>query len=425
MNKFHIKLLVLLLLSTSQVFAGNSLRRFKRTKRSFFSSLFGSDPTTELPPKLLEPIENNVDHPVYLVPNQNDDNVPPSFVPVIPIRYHSTPGGQHFIEVRPLNAGDNGIRNVPTNHWSPVVKKSKPKKPHKKVSSYYTLDLSPTEIAELNQLAKQLGVKDMHDLPPLDEVMILLGTTSKSETIKAVREYASTASGLELIKEYVLSYQPVKRMDNFGNLDNEVVKEDEFDKIEGKSLDFHNQPVYPYPLIGYSQINTLVEIDGSKTTTPAPDVGFFSGLRSWFSFGASTDSPKEATPQNPKLVPHFIIPIRPIQPQDQSNVGNLPLTPYIQDQDPYMMKSQEVDIDDLVSMVVENKSSEAPRMMDDLSKVTGESSNGELKLDDPKRSDVSEEVITTTEKTLALSSNSIQSENKTEKSVSEDPINHL
>ncbi|XP_058123439.1 uncharacterized protein LOC131294569 [Anopheles ziemanni] len=74
------------------------------------------------------------------------------------------------------------------------------------------LNLSPADEAELKRLSKQLGVTDFEHLPPFEDVMALLGTTTSEETIKAIKEYASTPDGLELIKDYVMSYQPAKRV---------------------------------------------------------------------------------------------------------------------------------------------------------------------------------------------------------------------
>ncbi|XP_050074410.1 uncharacterized protein LOC126562041 [Anopheles maculipalpis] len=74
------------------------------------------------------------------------------------------------------------------------------------------LNLSPADERELKRLAKLLGVTDFEHLPPFEDVKALLGTSTSGETIKAIKEYASTPDGLELIKDYVMSYQPAKRI---------------------------------------------------------------------------------------------------------------------------------------------------------------------------------------------------------------------
>ncbi|XP_040158129.1 uncharacterized protein LOC120897360 [Anopheles arabiensis] len=74
------------------------------------------------------------------------------------------------------------------------------------------LNLSPADERELKRLAKLLGVTDFEHLPPFEDVKALLGTSTSAETIKAIKEYASTPDGLELIKDYVMSYQPAKRI---------------------------------------------------------------------------------------------------------------------------------------------------------------------------------------------------------------------
>lgn len=311
----------------------------KRQKR-FFPNFFGGYTSTE-------PSETTVaavaPKPTYFIPGgPNDQNMAPTFIPAVPISYFTAENGQHFIVVKPVPS-DNGpaySNNIP------VVKKSK-RPPKKVVSAAHILGLSTSEILELNQLARIIGVKDMYDLPPLEEVMTLLGTTSKSETIKAVRDYASTPGGLELIKDYVLSYQPVKRMDTFAAKNSVEGVADDW-AIESND-DFVN-----------FDLNNLEDFNGNMSQsldeniiTPVAEPSFFEKLRSFFTFGyykeeSQTNEPKssEQKTQMPlvptKLVPHFIIPVKPIVPIDEksinSNLQRYPLTPFIQDMNPFAMK---------------------------------------------------------------------------------------
>ncbi|XP_055537950.1 uncharacterized protein LOC129725780 isoform X3 [Wyeomyia smithii] len=208
MSKFIINssMILMFLMSTSLALpTDNTQQKLNRVKRSFLSSYFWKSTEPSVPAvENIQSIENS--QTIFAVPRSVNSNVPPSFVPVIPLQHFVSAAGQHFIAVKPVNvAGPNWILDN-------LVEQPKPHNPLKKPSKT-PLDLTPSEVTELNQLARVIGVRDLNDLPPLEEVMTLLGTTSKSETIKAIRDYASTPGGLELIKEYVDSYQPVKRMD--------------------------------------------------------------------------------------------------------------------------------------------------------------------------------------------------------------------
>lgn len=56
---------------------------------------------------------------------------------------------------------------------------------------------------DLIQLGLMLGITDPSQLPSIDEAMNLLGTSSREETIREIRELASTPEGLNLIKMFV------------------------------------------------------------------------------------------------------------------------------------------------------------------------------------------------------------------------------
>lgn len=55
---------------------------------------------------------------------------------------------------------------------------------------------------ELIKMAREYGVTDFSKVPSLDEVMNLLGTTTKDETVEAVKEFAATENGRDLIRQY-------------------------------------------------------------------------------------------------------------------------------------------------------------------------------------------------------------------------------
>ncbi|XP_052895809.1 uncharacterized protein LOC128302999 [Anopheles moucheti] len=108
-----------------------------------------------------------------------------------------------------------GTSGQPTTTPQTVATSSAPPKgdPSVAKSAYLLkLNLTPAEERELKRLAKLLGVTDFEHLPPFEDVQALLGTSTSGETIKAIKEYAATPDGLELIKDYVMSYQPAKRI---------------------------------------------------------------------------------------------------------------------------------------------------------------------------------------------------------------------
>lgn len=56
---------------------------------------------------------------------------------------------------------------------------------------------------ELIQMAQKLGVTDFSNLPSLQDAMDVLGTTTRDETIEAIKEFAGTDDGRALIKQFV------------------------------------------------------------------------------------------------------------------------------------------------------------------------------------------------------------------------------
>ncbi|XP_021699808.1 uncharacterized protein LOC5569025 [Aedes aegypti] len=371
MNKFHIRLIigVALLATLIQATPTEQFKRSKRTKRSILQALFGSTTSSTEPPTttpdrdvVMESLENG--EPVYLMKPKQDSDGPPAFVPMMPLRYFASPSGLHFIAVEPINFNDEneyiqqeGAEQQWQPNYIPVPVKNLPKGVHKKLPSQLQ-GLSSSEIRELSSLAKKIGVRNLDDLPPLEEVMSLLGTTTKSETIEAIRDYASTPTGLDLIKDYILSYQPVKRMDIVG-ADGEVANE----KIPIESLDAYAAGGelmyvnYPVPIIGYTVPNGLNnnQIEGTNPTTEEPSSpGIFSRIRSFFSFGSNPELPEQEPNTNLlannqselNLIPHIVIPLRHWSPTDDSSgytvedMQRYPITPLQQDKIPYVMKPE-------------------------------------------------------------------------------------
>ncbi|XP_062544777.1 uncharacterized protein LOC134211675 isoform X2 [Armigeres subalbatus] len=371
MNKFHVALFVAVALLVTLIHATptESLSRTKKAKRSILQALFGSTSTTTEPPTttpdrevVMESLENG--EPVYLMKQTPDPDNPPAFVPMMPLRYFASPSGLHFIAVEPINFNQEneyvqqeGAEQQWQPNYLPVPVKNLPKGVHKKLPSQLQ-GLSSSEIRELSSLARKIGIRNLDDLPPLEEVMSLLGTSTKSETIQAIRDYASTPTGLELIKDYILSYQPVKRMDTVGP-NGEVVNE----KIPIEMLDNYAAAGemmyvnYPVPIIGYTIPNALNHNhiqEETPTAEEAASPGFFSRIRSFFSFGSNSEVPETEANTNAlannqselNLVPHIVIPLRHWSPADESSGYSLedlqryPMTPLVQDTSPYLLKPE-------------------------------------------------------------------------------------
>uniref|UniRef100_A0A182JN86 Uncharacterized protein n=1 Tax=Anopheles atroparvus TaxID=41427 RepID=A0A182JN86_ANOAO len=228
-----------------------------RNKRGLLSALFGgggaeepAQQAMEVPPAEVVPIYGDpAQPPVHLLyghstglpgpyppypvmfipgtPSLTDGTRPGPYLPVM--AYGGIGSGGATVQFQPA-AGDSNFlpavvgwpeaNSLPTQELaSPgeaTTARSKPTvdQPLDVSKSAYLqkLNLSPADEAELRRLSKQLGVTDFEHLPPFEDVMALLGTTTSAETIKAIKEYASTPDGLELIKDYVMSYQPAKRI---------------------------------------------------------------------------------------------------------------------------------------------------------------------------------------------------------------------
>lgn len=76
---------------------------------------------------------------------------------------------------------------------------------------------------ELVQMARQFGVKDFSNVPSLEDAMDVLGTSSKDETIQAIKEFAMTESGRALIRDFVKGQN---------DKDNEVAASEAVEQVE-------------------------------------------------------------------------------------------------------------------------------------------------------------------------------------------------
>lgn len=79
---------------------------------------------------------------------------------------------------------------------------------------------------ELIKMAREYGVTDFSKAPSLEEAMNLLGTTTKEETVEAVKEFAATEDGRNLIRQYI------EGGSIFGGSDNETAASENVEETE-------------------------------------------------------------------------------------------------------------------------------------------------------------------------------------------------
>lgn len=152
---------------------------------------------------------------------------------------------------------------------------------------------------ELIKMARLFGVTDFSNLPSLQEAMDVLGTTTREETIEAIKEFAATESGRALIRQFV---EGGSSGDNevAGSEAQEVIADADgvgnaqaIDQFQG--ADTLNQFFYQ-PLNGdlYSQLATFEsgaaqteaqsENEDPNTIETSTPSGFFSRIRQWTNF---------------------------------------------------------------------------------------------------------------------------------------------
>lgn len=142
---------------------------------------------------------------------------------------------------------------------------------------------------ELVSLARRLGIKDVSKLPPLDDAMILLGTTSQDDTIKAIQELAATDDGLNLIKQYLnpegaegAASETVEQYALPREQSDPLVPEQSI-SLETVLPGFDVNPFGPVAALDATldRSRTSLGILKGFVPTPAPNEGFLSKIVSW------------------------------------------------------------------------------------------------------------------------------------------------
>lgn len=78
---------------------------------------------------------------------------------------------------------------------------------------------------ELIQMARSYGVKDFSNVPSLEEAQNVLGTQTKEETIEAIKEFAATQGGRDLIRQFVEGQQQDNEVAASENVESVVAPE--------------------------------------------------------------------------------------------------------------------------------------------------------------------------------------------------------
>lgn len=150
---------------------------------------------------------------------------------------------------------------------------------------------------ELVAMARQFGLTDLKNLPSLQQAMDLLGTTTQEDTNAAIKEYAATEDGRNLIKQFVSTggLSPLDDNEVAASENQEVVQTVDGESVNPVGAASTQQNVFqPFPGNLISQLASLSggpaqseqqqeadESDGIETTTSA---GLFSRLTQWTSF---------------------------------------------------------------------------------------------------------------------------------------------
>lgn len=152
-------------------------------------------------------INNQVHYPIWRIQKYQGLNLQP-----LPV--HLVPGGAENVFVNPQQAPMPGDFNVNVEAPTPVDATSDrlPPSTVEKIESWLT--------PELIQMARSYGVTDFSKVPSLEDAMNILGTTTKEDTIAAIKEFASTEGGRDLIRQFVA-----------GSQDNEVAESENIETV--------------------------------------------------------------------------------------------------------------------------------------------------------------------------------------------------
>lgn len=140
-----------------------------------------------------ELVNNQMQYPIWRVHKYNGVHLAPLPVHVVPApnlpstNLHATT----VVETAPIAADADILPEIESDSDT-TADDDTPKK-----------QSTPPNPLELLKLARDLGVTDFSKIPDLNEIGSLLGTTTPEETIEAIKEFAATEDGRQLIRDYI------------------------------------------------------------------------------------------------------------------------------------------------------------------------------------------------------------------------------
>lgn len=208
---------------------------------------------------------------------------------------------QRFVAIKPFPSAGQKLASPFNTQQQLPIKKIFDASPAV-ISSAPLLSVKTASVAdfyytrEFNDLLNEFNIKvELNKLPPINDVMAILGTENNEETLKAIRDVTQSAEGMELIKGYLDQNQ--NEGDEFYNYDDDVGAGEI--QVEGSDVKFvqslQPQQSYgaPHQTYGVPDPSTPVNPSPSRPTTTGTLTGSGDGKSwwkptSWFSSSSST-----------------------------------------------------------------------------------------------------------------------------------------
>lgn len=145
---------------------------------------------------------------------------------------------------------------------------------------------------EFQNLLKNFNIKvDIKKLPPISDVMIVLGTETAEETINAINEVAQSPEGMELIKTYLDHNTEKDNDDESEGYAGEIQVQSGSDSVESFDVSHSNQGVRQNSyILKHSSLNnpTSTTTTGTLTGQVNRSPNTWWRPNTWFSSGQST-----------------------------------------------------------------------------------------------------------------------------------------
>lgn len=186
---------------------------------------------------------------------------------------------QRFVPLKPVQSVTNPFnaqQQLPIKKSFDTASATLTDSPHLSIKSAAIEDFYFTQ--EFQDLLKEFNIRvDFKKLPPICDVMIVLGTETAEETINAINEVAKSPEGMELIKSYLDHMSDKESDDEFYNYEEDVgageIKVSESNSIQTQDASHSQQQQFPHNSYILKQPNA---------PTRATTVGTLTGQRSWW-----------------------------------------------------------------------------------------------------------------------------------------------